>query len=144
MAPSTDKVKGIEELQVAEDDDQILGQASKFKDRVFLVKKMERNLLKGLVSGMVTPADFLANQELSSENVLLVKKLVQHCLSTHTEITCKFPSYLLKIKSFSLLLYLKFLIIFSGLREAAGLSFQELCCSWTSTSDRGNNLANIG
>ena len=93
MAPSTDKVKGIEELQVAEDDDQILGQASKFKDRVFLVKKMERNLLKGLVSGMVTPADFLANQELSSENVLLVKKLVQHGLSTHTEITCKFPSY---------------------------------------------------
>ena len=97
MAPSTDKVKGIEELQVAEDDDQILGQASKFKDRVFLVKKMEKYLLKGLVSGMVTPADFLANQELSSENVLLVKKLVQHCLSTHTEITCKFPSYKNKI-----------------------------------------------
>lgn len=92
MAPSTDKVKGIEELQAAEDDDQILGQASKYKDRVYLAKKIERNQLKGLVSGTVTPADFLANQELSSDNVLLVKKLIQYCLSTHAEITCKFPS----------------------------------------------------
>lgn len=93
MAPSTDKVKGIEELQAAEDDDQILGQASKFKDRVFLAKKLERNQLQGLVGGNVTPADFLANQELSSDNMLRVKKLIQYCLSTHTEITCKFLSY---------------------------------------------------
>ena len=92
MAPSTDKVKGVKELQAAEDDDQILGQASKSKDRVYLAKKMERNQLRGLVSGTLTPADFLSNQELSSDNILLVKKMIQHCLSTHTEITRKFPS----------------------------------------------------
>lgn len=92
MAPSTDKVKGIEELLPAEDDDQILGQASKFKDRVFLARKVERTQLNELVSGNTTPAEFLANTDLSSNNAVLVKTMIRYCLTTHQDIPCEFST----------------------------------------------------
>ena len=75
LGPRSVHTKHLSELGPAEGDEDILEQSTKFKDRCFLIKKKERNLLKGLVTGEKNFQDFAAYQ-MQTGNGRLVKALV--------------------------------------------------------------------
>ena len=76
-APTVRKVQHLDELAPEEDDDQVLQQGSQFKDRVFLHRKKERDLVKNLLSETINIDDFIASNEIQSDNVRLIIPLLE-------------------------------------------------------------------
>ena len=71
-APTVRKVQHLHELAPEEDDGQVLRQGSKFKDRVFLHRRKEHDLIKNLLTETITIDDFIASNDIQSENVRLI------------------------------------------------------------------------
>ena len=75
MGPALKHVKHLKELEKHEDDHSILERGSKFVDRIFLKVKKERELFKSFLKGDITLQDLL-NEDISSDNGILVKNLI--------------------------------------------------------------------
>ena len=75
--PSKRKAEHIQELDRSERDDSVLCQGTFFQDRVFLSENRERKLVCRLLTGSLSYADFLESEEISTQNGLLVKTLVE-------------------------------------------------------------------
>lgn len=82
VAPSSDSVKDVCELGVAPWDERVICQGSTHRDRVFLYKKKDRKLVTKLCSQKISSQDFL-NENTSSPNMIIVKKLVEFLRSKH-------------------------------------------------------------
>ena len=76
MAPSSQRVSHLEELDKHQDDATVLGQGRKFQDRVFLPSSKDRKLLKKLVTEETRADDFIESK-IESENDQLVKKVIE-------------------------------------------------------------------
>ena len=60
--------------------DKILQQSTKFKDRTFLSTKSERQNVCQLLTGNISMADFVEITEMRSENGQMVIEVVHHIL----------------------------------------------------------------
>ena len=58
------------ELEPKDNDVDVLPRGSKYKDRLFLHKRKERNLVADLLVGDMVIEDFLQCQELNSDNIV--------------------------------------------------------------------------
>ena len=76
-APTVRKVQHLDELSPEENDEQILPQGSLFKDRVFLHRKKERDLVKNLLTENLQIDDFISSNEVQSENIRLLIPLLE-------------------------------------------------------------------
>ena len=83
--PLKKRVAHLKELLPEEEDDKILGQSTKFKDRVFISTKSERDNVCQLLSGNVTMQDFSETAEMRSENGQLIIEVVRHILENFPE-----------------------------------------------------------
>ena len=75
--PSKRKTEHIQELDRSERDDSVLRQGTFFTDRVFLSENRERKLVCRLLTDSLSYADFLESEEISTQNGLMVKTLVE-------------------------------------------------------------------
>ena len=62
-------------------------------DRIFLKKKSERDLLRSMLKGEMSIPDFL-NEDISSENGLMVKTLVLRTKTVEDEIPQEYTQFL--------------------------------------------------
>ena len=82
--PLKRRVKHIEELDVAPNDETVLSQSTAYHDRIFLSIKKERKVVCDLLVGDLTMEQFIATDEISSANGLLIRNVVLH-------VSIKFP-----------------------------------------------------
>ena len=76
-APTIRKVQHLDELSPEEDDNQVLPQGSHFKDRVYLKRKKERELVTNLLTENISIPDFIASNEIQSDNVQMLIPLLE-------------------------------------------------------------------
>ena len=74
--PVKRRVDHLGELDHAEEDEEVLPQASHFKERVFLSEIRERKMVLDLLTGGLSADDFSNSVEITSENGDLLKQLV--------------------------------------------------------------------
>ena len=74
--PTKRKVKHLTEVNAAEEDDIVLGEATQFKDRTFLPDIKERKEVCKLVTGVSTIDEFLASPHIVSTNALLIRDIL--------------------------------------------------------------------
>jgi hypothetical protein len=80
--PSKRKVDHIHELDRSEKDESVLCQGTMFQDRVFLSESRERKLVCNLLTKSLSSDDFLESEEITTENGLMVKNLVERVFMT--------------------------------------------------------------
>lgn len=68
----------VSELGCHPDDSTVLPQGSTHQQRVFIPKKSERDIICNLLTGITSMTTFLNDENLSSENALLIKNLVAY------------------------------------------------------------------
>ena len=76
--PLKRRVNHIQELDVAPNDDSVLPQSTHYHDRIFLNIKKERDVLRQLLSGNVSMDEFMATDDITSPNGMLVIGVVSH------------------------------------------------------------------
>ena len=74
--PVKRRVDHLDELDHAEEDEEVLPQASHFKDRVFLSEISERKMVLELLTGDISADNFANSEDITSENGDLLKQLV--------------------------------------------------------------------
>ena len=75
IAPTSRKVDHIDEFKPL-DDDKKLSQSTKFANRTFLIRKVERKLVEQLVDEDMPLQDFLTS-DITSENGLLIREIIE-------------------------------------------------------------------
>ena len=83
IAPTSRKTDHIQEFKPHEDRTEELPQSTTFKDRTFLMRKSERQILRQFVLEEITIADFLQSAAVTSENGLLIKAVIARLARTH-------------------------------------------------------------
>ena len=73
-------VSHLSELKSETSDSNILSQSTKFRDRLFLPTKSERQNVCDLVTCKITMQDFVETSEMRSPNSQLIIELVRHIL----------------------------------------------------------------
>ena len=86
VAPTSRKVDHIEEFKPHEDCTEELPPSTKFKDRTFLIRKSERQLLRQFVLEEITTAEFLESDVVTSANGLLIREIIVRLDRSH--VTC--------------------------------------------------------
>ena len=79
------KVSHLKELLPKGDDQKILSQSTKFKDRLFIPAKSERDNVCQLLTGNVTMQDFSETAEIRSENGQMIIEVVRHIMENFPE-----------------------------------------------------------
>ena len=85
MGPLKKRVSHLKELLPKEDDQKILSQSTKFKDRLFIPAKSERDNVCQLLTGNVTMQDFSETAEIRSENGQMIIEVVRHIMENFPE-----------------------------------------------------------
>ena len=80
--PLKRRVKHLEELDVADNDNTVLSQSTYHNDRVFLASKTERDQVCQLITGSVNMTKFLSNSGISSQNGVLLSNVVAYINET--------------------------------------------------------------
>ena len=83
VGPLKRRLKHLKELDVASDDINVLAQSTFSKDRIFLSRKTERDLVCKLLSGDVSMEEFCESDEITSDNGTLLKNLVNSISELH-------------------------------------------------------------
>lgn len=96
VGPLKRRVSHIKELDIADDDTNVLVQSTSFKDRLFLSFKKERTAVCKLITEETSLEEFVQNEDLVSENGLMVKSLVSHILEKNS---AKIPGPYVKLLS---------------------------------------------
>jgi hypothetical protein len=71
------QVDHLAELEQADGDEEVLTQGSYFQNRVFFSQISERKLVCELVTGGITPGEFVTSPDITSENGEMLKQLVR-------------------------------------------------------------------
>ena len=85
LGPLKRRVSHLKELYKAQDDESILTQSTKSKDRVFLSSKKERMLVCQVLTGDIPMVEFAEISDVTSSNGLLLIELVRHILDKFPE-----------------------------------------------------------
>ena len=100
IGPAKRKVEHLSEFDRAEEDLATMQQGSKFKDRVFLGDKQERDLVKNLLLDNI-PVDEFIESEFSTANGQLVLALVTRVAEDSGEIPAPYKKFLRSIGKYT-------------------------------------------
>ena len=85
LGPTKKRVKGLKELEPHEDDTEVFSQSTTFQDRVLLPILKERSAVTDLVTGRTNYEEFVLNENITSENGLLVTDLVCFLMNKYAD-----------------------------------------------------------
>ena len=83
LGPLKRKVDHLKELDVSETDTTIWNQSTKYEDRTFITVKKERAEICKLLTGDIDMEQFLTSELISTENGLLIRRLIRYINSKH-------------------------------------------------------------
>ena len=100
--PTKRKVEHLQELDRADGDTTVLRQGSYFNDRVFLSENKERQLVCKLLTDTISQDDFLASNDIMTENGQMIRRLVELIsVSWPDEIPPDYKTFLGNISKYS-------------------------------------------